>query len=83
MRNASFDTISTWEAEDGVDRYAEAFLQVVKLYREHSALLQAIAEVATYDSTVREFWREGLNRFLDRTIEVLRGEQSAGHAPPT
>lgn len=81
MRNASFDTISTWDAEDGVDRYAEAFLQVVKLYREHSALLQAIAEVATYDSTVREFWREGLTRFLDRTTEVLRGEQSAGRAP--
>ncbi|MGW4490280.1 TetR/AcrR family transcriptional regulator [Amycolatopsis sp. NPDC004368] len=80
MRNASFETISGWEAQDGVDCYAEAFLRVVKLYREQAAILRAIAEVAAYDSAVREFWHEGLARFMDRTVAVLREEQDAGRA---
>jgi hypothetical protein len=57
------------------------FLEVVEVYREHAAVLRAIAEVATYDATVRDVWHETLIRFTDRAIEVLRHEQEAGRTP--
>jgi AcrR family transcriptional regulator len=81
MVTTSFDITSAWKPADGVERLADAFLQVVGVYREHSAVLRAIAEVAAYDATVRDFWNEGLTQFTDRTIAVLRDEQDAGRTP--
>jgi AcrR family transcriptional regulator len=78
---ASFNIASAWQPSDGVDGLAEAFLQVVKVYREHAAVVRAIAEVATYDVTVRGYWSERTTRFSDRTIAVLRDEQEAGRSP--
>ncbi len=60
---ASFDITSTWAPTDGVDRLADGFLRVLGVYREHAAVVRAIAEVASYDATVRDFWNEGLARF--------------------
>ncbi|MGH3171390.1 MAG: hypothetical protein ACRDN0_36715 [Trebonia sp.] len=51
------------------------------VYREHAALLRAVAEVAAYDQIVRDFWNQGLTPFSDRTVAVLRGEQEAGRTP--
>jgi AcrR family transcriptional regulator len=81
MVATSFSITSAWEPRDGVERLSDAFLQVLGVYREHAAVLRAIAEVATYEATVRDFWNERLARFTDRTIAMLRGEQEAGRAP--
>ncbi|MGK5739304.1 TetR/AcrR family transcriptional regulator [Micromonospora sp. URMC 103] len=81
MLATSFDIASTWQPSSGVKGLADAFLRVVEIYREHAAVLRAVAEVASYDATVREFWYEGLTQFLDRTTAVLREEQEAGRTP--
>ncbi|MFI7034490.1 TetR/AcrR family transcriptional regulator [Microbispora rosea] len=78
LMTSSFDVTSAWDPSDGVERLADAFLQVVKVYREHAAVRRALAEVATYDATVRDFWTAELNPFTDWTIAVLRAEQDAG-----
>ncbi|MFI6265587.1 TetR/AcrR family transcriptional regulator [Micromonospora sp. NPDC051006] len=79
--DASFNIASAWEPSDGVEGLADAFQQVVGVYREHAAVLRAIAEVATYDASVSRFWSERTIRFRDRTIEILRQEQDAGRSP--
>ncbi|QUQ62773.1 TetR/AcrR family transcriptional regulator [Kutzneria sp. CA-103260] len=79
--DTSFGIASAWEPAEGPDGLAAAFRQVVGVYREHRALLQAIAEVAAYDVTVREYWSQVLARFTDRTVEVLRREQESGRTP--
>src|SRR5689334_20050607 len=44
--DTSFGVASSWEPEEGPDGLAATFLQVVAAYREHTAVLQAVAEVA-------------------------------------
>jgi AcrR family transcriptional regulator len=79
--DTSFGIASAWEPAEGPDGMAAAFLEVVGVYREHRVVLQAIAEVAAYDVTVREYWSEVLARFTERTIEVLEREQREGRTP--
>ena len=81
MIDTSFGIASAWEPAEGVDGMAAAFLRVMGVYREHAAVLQAIAEVAGYDATVRDFWRQQLVQFTERTTEVLRVELEAGRTP--
>jgi AcrR family transcriptional regulator len=81
MVETSFDIASAWEPSAGPDGLADAFLEVLGVYREHAAVLRAIAEVATYDATVRDFWNQGLTQFTDRTTALLRAEQDAGRTP--
>jgi AcrR family transcriptional regulator len=81
MLTTSFSVASAWEPAGGVEGLAGAFLQVLGIYREHAALLRAIAEVAAYDETVRDLWGQELSLFSDRTIAVLREEQAAGRTP--
>jgi AcrR family transcriptional regulator len=78
---ASFDITSAWTPLDGADRLADVFLRVVKIYREHAPVRRALAEVATYDATVRDFWNERVDRFTDRVLTTLRAEQDAGRTP--
>lgn len=81
MLSTSFGIGSGWEPAGGAEGFANAFLQIVAVYREHYAVLRALWEVATYDATAREFWNEQLAPFRDRTIALLRREQEAGRAP--
>ncbi|GAA1996670.1 TetR family transcriptional regulator [Microbacterium ulmi] len=76
----SFGITSAWRPADGLEALEAVFTQVVAYYREQSAVLLAIHEVATYDTTVREFWRGQLALFTDSTIAVLREEQAVGDA---
>lgn len=77
----AFDVTSGWEPREGADHLTDVFLQVLKVYREHTAVRRAIAEVASYDATVRALWKERIDRFNDWTITVLRAEQEAGRVP--
>ncbi|MGP4102786.1 TetR/AcrR family transcriptional regulator [Nonomuraea sp. KM90] len=81
LMSSSFDVTSAWKPSDGVERLEDAFLQVVKVYRKHAAVRRALAEVATYDATVRDFWNAELNQFTNWTITLLRAEQDAGRTP--
>lgn len=81
MLTTSFSVASAWEPADGAERLADTFLEVLGIYREHAAVLRAIAEVAAYDETVRDFWRQKLSPFSERTIAVLREETQAGRTP--
>jgi AcrR family transcriptional regulator len=81
MVETSFGVASSWEPAEGPEGLAAAFLQVVGIYREHIAVLQAVAEVSTYDAIVREFWNRMLSRFSERTVELLVSEQAEGSTP--
>jgi AcrR family transcriptional regulator len=78
MLATAFTITESWRPADGVEPLADTFLRVVEVYREHTALLRAIVEVAAYDETVRGFWSQGLGQFTDRTIALLREDQQAG-----
>src|SRR6201991_77452 len=75
---AAFDLTTSWQPPEGPDAMAEVFRAVVKNYRQHARVRQAIAEVAAYDATVRALWSEGIDRFTENTIVLLRAEQDAG-----
>jgi AcrR family transcriptional regulator len=81
MRRTAYDIGVTWRPEAGPDGLAEAFRQIIGVYREYRAVLAAVTEVATYDSTLREFWSGGLSRFMEHSIGLIRGEQEAGRVP--
>jgi AcrR family transcriptional regulator len=81
MTATSFDIASAWEPADGVEAMAGAFLRVLGVYREHAAVLRAIAEVSSYDEAVRTLWSERFAQFSERTVEVLGDEQDAGRTP--
>ncbi|HTU72102.1 MAG TPA: TetR/AcrR family transcriptional regulator [Trebonia sp.] len=78
MVTTSFDVASGWEPADGAEGLARVFLRQLGIFREHAAVLRAVAEVATYDPAMRDFWNQGLSQFTDRTMAVLRQEQEAG-----
>ncbi|MBP2703874.1 TetR/AcrR family transcriptional regulator [Microbispora sp. RL4-1S] len=81
LLTSTFDVTSAWTPSDGVEALEDVFLRVVRVYREHAAARRALAEVAGYDATVRDFWKAELDQFTDRTITVLRAEQDAGRTP--
>ncbi|MFF7681033.1 TetR/AcrR family transcriptional regulator [Actinacidiphila glaucinigra] len=78
---SSFDVTSAWQPAAGADGLEEAFLHVIQVYRRHAAVRRALAEVATYDSAVRDYFTAELNQFTDWTVKILRAEQEAGRTP--
>jgi AcrR family transcriptional regulator len=62
----------------GPDGLAAVFRAIIAFYRRHADLLGAITEVAAYDPAVAGFWNSELDRFTDRTAELIRAEQDAG-----
>lgn len=80
---SSFDLTSAWQPSAGVEGLEEAFVHVIEVYRRHAAVRRALAEVATYDTAVRDYFTAELHQFTDWTIKILRDEQEAGRTPPT
>ncbi|WP_326561519.1 TetR/AcrR family transcriptional regulator [Micromonospora sp. NBC_01796] len=81
MRTTGYDIVSTWQITDGLDGLIDIFQRITTLYREYAVVLTAINEVAAYDTTVREFWAAGSNRFLEFGGRILAEEQQAGRTP--
>jgi AcrR family transcriptional regulator len=78
------DLAKDWHPEGpggGLDGLTAVFVDIIAFYRQHADLLAAITEVAAYDSKVAEVWGSELNRFTDRTAELIREEQTAGRTP--
>jgi TetR/AcrR family transcriptional regulator, ethionamide resistance regulator len=71
---------SSWWSGDADIR--EALAGITALYREHSALMRATVEVATYDEELATFWRALLGEFVTATRERIEADQRAGRALP-
>lgn len=59
-----------------------ATLEVVSEYRDHAALLRAVAEVAGYEPSVEEFWNGRVDGVATALEARLREEQASGEARP-
>ncbi len=84
LKERSYEIAASWEPEGpggGVDGLADAYLRILRHYREHAALLAAINEVAAYDPQVHEVWSADQHRFIDNLVRVLRAEQRQGRTP--
>jgi AcrR family transcriptional regulator len=84
LKRQVFDLAKEWHPEGpggGIDGLTTVFVDIIAFYRQHTDLLAAITEVAAYDSKVAEGWDSELNRFTDRTAELIREEQHAGRTP--
>ncbi|MFD0788120.1 TetR/AcrR family transcriptional regulator, partial [Micromonospora azadirachtae] len=65
----------------GMDALVAGFREILAVYRKHSGVLAAIAEVSGYEPVIRKFWRARLDQFLVRTAQVLEEEKRAGRVP--
>ncbi|WP_205696250.1 TetR/AcrR family transcriptional regulator [Conexibacter sp. SYSU D00693] len=63
---------------DGLDGLVAAILRIVRQYRRHGALLQALHEVAAYEPTVARFWRARIEDFVAALADQLRVRRDAG-----
>ena len=74
-----------WVREDPSSGPAgvEAVLaSMLKVYRRHAVVLQALGEVAAYDDSVRDVWREGAMREVEAAASMIRRHQDEGHVSP-
>ncbi|TDC38484.1 TetR family transcriptional regulator [Micromonospora sp. 15K316] len=87
---ASFGIAGEWQPAEtgrpaggaaGLETLVAGFREIIAVYRRHSGVLAAINEVSGYEPAVRRFWRERLEQFLARTVQVLEEEQRAARAP--
>jgi TetR/AcrR family transcriptional regulator, ethionamide resistance regulator len=69
-----------WWSGEGEPELLAALRSVVRLYREHDALLRAVVEAASVDPEIARFWRELTGRFVEATRRRIEDEQSAGRA---
>ena len=78
-----FEQADIWFSGEGdpEDELRTALTNIAALYDEHSVLLRALVEVATYDDEVALFWRSTLGRFVDATERRIEEERVAGRAP--
>jgi AcrR family transcriptional regulator len=84
MVGASFAAIAPWTPDGpdgGLDGFIKLFRQVIRVYREHAAVLTALDEVSAYDAFVAEYWQSRLGQFVENAERVLISEQRAGRAP--
>ena len=80
-----FAAADAWLArpyEEGIGPLEEALAEVCAQRRKHSAALNALAEVASYDPAIGEFWRAQINAFADRFARRLAADKRAGHTAP-
>ncbi|MEU8295665.1 TetR/AcrR family transcriptional regulator [Micromonospora sp. NPDC048909] len=84
MSQTSFDIAAAWQPRadaDGVPALTEVFSQVIRVYREHAAVLAAINEVSGYDPQVRQFWNARLDQFVRNTKDRIVAGQESGQLP--
>ncbi|GII54320.1 TetR family transcriptional regulator [Planotetraspora thailandica] len=67
--------------EDGAERYARFFEEVITIHRANRIVLSAVREVASYDPAVRNFYTADLEEFDEAVLRTLVAEQEAGTTP--
>jgi AcrR family transcriptional regulator len=74
-----------WTREDhrpGPAGAAATVLEMIRVYREHAAVLRTLAEVGAYDDEVRAVRRERREQFDRLIVQRLRRERAAGLVDP-
>ncbi|MEU4098375.1 TetR/AcrR family transcriptional regulator [Streptomyces sp. NPDC026673] len=64
--------------EDGADRFARFFEEVLRIHRAHQGVITAVREAAAYDSAVGDFYTADLEGFEEAALRTLLAEQAAG-----
>ncbi|MEU6347005.1 TetR/AcrR family transcriptional regulator [Streptomyces sp. NPDC046977] len=64
--------------EDGADRFARFFEEVIRIHRANQGVLTAVREAASYDSAVSDFYTANLEGFEETTLRTVLSEQAAG-----
>ncbi|MGC5311431.1 TetR/AcrR family transcriptional regulator [Micromonospora zamorensis] len=84
LRERLLELARGWDpsaGEDGAERYARFFVEVITTHRENGPVLAALREVATYDPTVRGFHTADLEEFDEAVLRTLIEQQRAGATP--
>ena len=84
LRSRSYEIAEAWRPcgpGGGIDGLTRTYELIMRHYREHTALLSAIHEVAAYDPAVRDSWSAHQDRFIDNLVVLLKEEQRAGRTP--
>lgn len=74
-----------WAREDhsaGPDRVEPVLAAMLKAYRKHAPVLGALNEVASYDDSVRDLWRDAAVRYAESTAAMIRRDQAEGLTAP-
>jgi len=69
------------DSQDRVEALRTAVRRVVTLYADHSVLLRAVADAASYDPLIADFWGAAIKRFAEATRARIVAEQADGHMP--
>lgn len=64
--------------EDGADRFARFFQEVLGIHRAHQGVITAVREAASYESAVGDFYTANLEGFEETVARTLLSEQAAG-----
>jgi AcrR family transcriptional regulator len=86
VRRRSLEIARSWDpgaGEEGADRYARFFADVIALHREKTPVLAALREVAGYDPTVRDFYTADLEGFDEAVLRTLLIKSGPESLPPT
>lgn len=65
----------------GPERAAATLRDLIRLHREHAPVINCLVEVAAYDDTVRDLWRNAREVFAAHVAAGLRTEQERGFVP--
>ncbi|MFE2540518.1 TetR/AcrR family transcriptional regulator [Actinacidiphila glaucinigra] len=81
LRESLLTLARQWDpaaGEDGADRFARFFEEVISIHRAHHGVITAVREAASYDSAVGDFYTANLEGFEETTLRSVLSEQAAG-----
>jgi AcrR family transcriptional regulator len=81
LRESLLSLARQWDPaaeEDGAERFARFFGDVVTIHRAHQSVLTAVREAASYDPAVGDFYTADLENFEETTLRTVLSEQAAG-----
>jgi AcrR family transcriptional regulator len=80
--SAYVEAADKWAEKDptaGPEGVEEVLAAMLRVYRRHATVLQALREVAAYDDFMRDVWRERGMREVDAAAAMLRRHQEQGY----
>ncbi|WP_236655984.1 TetR/AcrR family transcriptional regulator [Streptacidiphilus jiangxiensis] len=67
--------------EDGAERYAQYWLEIITAQRASHSIMAAVRVAASYDPGVGDFYSDDLETFDELIRSLLLSEKAAGSAP--
>ncbi|MDX3353744.1 TetR/AcrR family transcriptional regulator [Streptomyces sp. ME01-24h] len=80
LRESLLSLARQWDpaaGEDGADRFARFFEDVIRIHRAHQGVITAVREAASYDSTASDFYSANLEGFEETALRTILSEQAA------